>query len=232
MIKAQQSLAKLCRIAVLSAMAITPALAVDVTYNTTGSFGGGSNVSTGANGLTITYGNTVGDSVSGPYPTNASFGTFTVIDPTAGSTDVVNTNFSLTITQTGPTAGAETLVDTFSGTIRSVFVNGTLRGNSNVVLKFTGGSGTGGAPILASDPIDGATAYSFSLGGVIYYIDRVTPIEPQTTNGGVSTINGAIDASAVPEPSFYALTGIGFFGLMLMAVSRRRQSLLGRVPVS
>jgi hypothetical protein len=205
-------------------MAISPALAVDVTYGTTGSFNGGGNVYTGANGLTITYGNTVGNSVSDPYPTNASFGTFTVADPTPGNSDVVNTNFSLTITQTLPLSGTETVTDTFAGTISATLVGGQPRGNSNVVLTFTSGSGDGGLPVLTNDPIDGASAYSFSLGGVIYYIDKVTPIEPQTTNGGVSTINGAIDASAVPEPTFYGLTGMGFAGLLAMAIRRRRQN--------
>jgi hypothetical protein len=58
---------------------------------------------------------------------------------------------------------------------------------------------------------------------VIYYVDVETPIHPSTTGGGLSTINGAIDASAVPEPTFYSLTGIGFVGLVLMAVRRRSQ---------
>lgn len=203
-------------------MAITPALAVEVTYNTTGNFGGGSNVYTGADGLTITYGNTVGNSVFNPFPTNASFGTFTVIDPAPGSTDIVNTHFSLTIAQTAPSGGTETLTDTFSGTIS---VDPNDKGNSNVLLSFTGGSGTGGVPVLTFDPLDGASAYSFSLGGVAYFVDKVTPIEPQTTNGGVSTINGAIDASTVPEPTFYGLTGIGFAGLLAMAVRRKRQQM-------
>lgn len=224
MIRSQQLIPNLCRIAAVAALAISPALAVEVTYNTTGSFGGGSNVYTGANGLTITYGNTVGNSVNDPYPTNASFGTFTVVDPTPGNSDVVNTHFSLTLTQTSPLSGTETITDTFAGTISATFVGGEPRGNSNLLLTFSGGSGDGGSPVLTTDPLDGARAYSFSLGSVIYYIDAVTPIEPQTTNGGLSTINGAIDASAVPEPTFYGLTGTGFAGLLSMAIRRRRQN--------
>lgn len=209
----------LLRLAAVCAIAAMPSFAVEVTYNTTGAFGGGGNVYTGANGLTITYGNTVGNTVFNPFPTNASFGTFTTVDPSPGSSDPVSTTFSLTITQTAPSSGTETLTDTFAGVISTPGVG---MGNSTVVLTFTGGSGDSGAPVLTTDPIDGARAYSFSLGGIVYYVDRVTPVEPQTTNGGVSTINGAIDA--VPEPAFYTLTGAGFAGLLLMAVRRRRQN--------
>lgn len=220
----------------MAALAITPALAVDVTYNTTGTFSStGTNVYSGADGLTITYGNTVGDQVSASGATNASFGTFTVVGPTCpnvtcnpGVTDPVSTNFALTVSQTVPSVGNETLSDTFAGTISANAVGDS----STVLLTFTGGSGTGGVPVLTTDPIDGHSAYSFNLGGVVYYIDRVTPIEPQTTNHGMSTINGAIDASAVPEPTFYGLTGTGFAGLLALAVWRRRQNENASTPAA
>jgi hypothetical protein len=77
--------------------------------------------------------------------------------------------------------------------------------------------------VLASDPITGANAYAFAFGGVTYYVDQVTPINPSSTGGGVSTINGAIDASAVPEPDFYAVTGAGFAALLATVMRRRRQ---------
>lgn len=223
----QALLSNFCRIAALAAVAITPAFAVEVTYNTTGQFGSsGTNVYTGANSLKITYGNSVGDTVFDPFPTNTSFGTFTVIDPTVNHTDAISTTFSLTITQTDPSALSETLTGTFAGSIGARFAAGMPRGSSSVVLTFTGGSGAGGAPVLGTDPLDGAKAYTFSLGGVVYFVDDVTPIEPQTTNMGLSTINGTIDASAVPEPAFYTLTGLGFAGLMAMAIRRRRQQIV------
>lgn len=211
-----QALLKMCRMAAIAALAITPALAVEVTYNTTGTFSSsGTNVYTGANGLTLTYGNTVGNTVSlSGAPSNASFGTFTTINPTSGASDTVNSHFSLLISQTLPSGASETLTDSFAGTI-STSPTGD---SSTVVLTFTGGSTN---PILGTDPIDGARAYTFSLGSITYWVDQKTPVEPQTTNGGVSTINGAV--SAVPEPTFYALTGLGFIGLMAMAIRRRRQ---------
>ena len=202
--------------AVIALAIATPAFADIVSYDTTGQFSGGSNVYTGADGLTITYGDTVGNTVSAPWPTNASFGTFTVVDPTAGFSDIVNTAFSMTVTQTNPTAGTETLVDAFAGTISATLTGG----NSNVVLTFTGASGDGGAPTLTTDPIDGAPAYTFALDNVTYYVDRITPIEPQSTNGGVSTINGAISVADVPEPGYFGLIALGIAGLVVLRIRR------------
>jgi hypothetical protein len=109
-----------------------------------------------------------------------------------------------------------TLTDIFAGT---VFIN-----SSTVVLNFTGGNGTNPPPVLTTDPLSFAPAYTFELGSVTYWVDQNTPINPSTTGGGVSTINGAIEASAVPEPAFYGLTGAGFAALMAMAMRRRRQN--------
>jgi hypothetical protein len=212
-----QRLGSICRGVLLAGLAITPALAVDVTYNTTGCFGVAcTGVPTSAivvGGVTITYNGVTGASVSPPYPTSAQFGTFST---TAGASGTTNTDFNLTVSQIIPVgAGAETLSDTFKGTIST--------SSSSVKLTFTGGAGSGGTPVSSVDPEDGAAAYQFSLGGVVYYVDQVTPVHPSTTGGGISSINGAIDASAVPEPAFYGLTGAGFAGLLLMALRRRQQ---------
>jgi hypothetical protein len=201
---------------ILGALAIAPSFATTVTYSTTGAFSGGSNVFTGADGLTITYNDLTDASVTEPFPTNAQFGSFDVTGP-ASTTQTVSTHFSLTIAQSSPTPGTETLTDTFSGTIKKT--------SSSIVLNFTGGSGDGGAPVLVvgGDPVDGATAYMFDLGGVTYWVDRRTPINPSTTGGGVSTINGAISAPGVPEPSLLGLSSLGFLGLVGMAIRRRKQ---------
>jgi hypothetical protein len=113
----------------VSAIAITPALAEVVTYNTTGVFSmTGTNVLTGPHGLSITYENSA-NMVTNPFPTNAGFGAMMVVGPTMGS-DTVSSMFSLTITQTGPTAGTETLTDMISGTIEE--------SSSAEILKFVG----------------------------------------------------------------------------------------------
>jgi len=209
----------LSRAVVVAALAITPALAVNVTYNTTGTFvggGGSGNVLTGPGGLIITYTPVTGGLVTPPYPSNAQFGLFTVVGPLTGQ-DLVSSDFTLRVTETGPGSGTEELDDTYAGTIQL--------SSSQVKLTFTGGSGAGGVPVLSSDPITGAPAYTFTIGDVVYWVDKVTPINPSTTGGGVSSINGAISASAVPEPTFYGLTGLGFTGLLAMAIRRRLQGL-------
>ena len=192
-----RKLPQIGRFALITALAAAPALAVDVTYSTTGSFSGGGgsgNTLTGAGGLTIIYTGLTNATVTPAYPTNAQFGSFSVTAPAAGASDAISSHFSLTVTETAPATGVKTLTDIYSGTITA--------GSSNVKLSFTGGSGDGGAPVLGSDPITGAQAYSFTIGGVTYYVDQVTPINPSSTGGGVSTINGAIDASGCSGAGF------------------------------
>src|ERR1035437_845119 len=87
----------------LAALAIMPASADIIKYDTTGVFtGSGTNVYSGANNLKITYGDTVGNTVTVPPTSIATFGKFTVTGPTAPFSDTVITNFQLTIDQTNP----------------------------------------------------------------------------------------------------------------------------------
>jgi hypothetical protein len=216
-----QRLPLIGRVALTIAVAITPALAMEVTYNTTGTFncsGAGSGCTAGGNllsapnGLTITYSDLAGATVTPPYPTNAQFGSFTA-GVESGPGDPIFAAFTLLITQTLPFVGnTATLSGQFSGTISTT--------SSNILLNFTNGSGTTPPPSLSSDPISGAPAYSFTLGDVTYWIDQRTPINPSSTGGGVSTINGAIEETVAPEPSFFALTGAGFAGLLALALRR------------
>jgi len=213
--------------AVLALATLTPAFAVDVVYSTTGSFTSCAapytctgNTLDGPSGLVVTFtGDTnnlvqVENDPSNPGPSNAGFGTFSVVGPTAGSTDnLAGTRFSLNIVQTQPSTGNETVIDTLTGKITT--------SNSKVVVTFQAqGSGTGGTPVATTDPNSGVNAVSFAFGGTTYWVDDVTSINPSTA--GTSTVNGAID-STVPEPAFFTLTGTGFAGLIVMAIRRRRQ---------
>ena len=191
----------------LAALAIVPASANIVTYTTTGVFASSlSDVYSGANGLTITYGPTSGVVGPVPPPSSASFGTFTVVGPTTGS-DPVSTDFTLTIAQSAPTpTGTEILTDTFTGTITI--------SSSTVSLVFGPLSGSPYALVSASDPRTGNSAWTFNFGNVQYWVDKTTPINPTTTGGGLSTINGAISSSAVPDGGVtLMLLGGALFGL-------------------
>jgi len=50
-------------------------------------------------------------------------------------------------------------------------------------------------------------------------------LAPPTTNGGVTTINGAIDATAVPEPSTIATASLGAVALLGLFYRSRRKPL-------
>jgi hypothetical protein len=215
-------------VAVLAGVTLTPAFAVDVIYSTTGQFtscigavanGCDTTAVVYPNNLTITFTGTAASppaNVEVPDVSYAPFGTFTVTGPTAGHTDAVLADFNLTVMQTAPSSGTELVVDTVRGNIRIA--------NSQVTVTFNSGSGDGGTAATTIDPISGASALSFNFGGTTYWVDTVTPIHPQTAGGtpGTSIINGAID-STVPEPAFYALTGMGFASLLGIAIRRRRQ---------
>lgn len=163
-----------------------------------------------ATGVVISYGALTNNSVSATPTTNASFGSFTASTGN-GYTIPTGETFTLMVSQTIPSvAGPETLTDLFTGTI-----TGT---SSSVELQFTGGS-----PAATLTTYQGAAVYQFSLAGVVYYVDQYTSIVPNSSNSGVVTIQGAINASAVPEPAFYSLIGIGFASLLAMAFRRRRQ---------
>jgi hypothetical protein len=215
----------------LGAVACTSAFAVEVVYTTTGTFSNcgagytcaGSTLS-GPNALTISFAGETPGSVSGSgpadFPANAFFGQFTASGTAGNVKDTVNAEFSLSITQSVPTpVGTETLVDTFAGKIST--------NSSQVRLTFSGGSGAGGTPVLEADSNPdnptGVAAYKFQIDGISYWVDQVTNI-PSQSAGGIVTIEGDIDASALPEPTFYGLTGVGFAGLLFMAIRRKSQT--------
>jgi len=211
-----------------------PAFAVPVAYSTVGTFdcsGAGSGCTSVGNNVAtlgtvgiITYGNFAGTvNVPKVGGTTASFGTFTTTGLLDGS-QTVSAHFNLAITQTVPLpsgSGTADLTDLFSGTLT---VDSTEGDSNTIVLTFTGGNGTTPPPSLGTDPFSLVPAYTFKIAGVQYWVDQRTALVPPTTNGGVSTIQGAINASAVPEPTFYALTGLGFASLVGIAFRRRGQS--------
>ena len=181
-----------------------PAFADTVIYSTTGTF-------TGSAGSFVSFTGQTDTNVFAP--TVAHFGA--LLAGTAAYTPAAGDGFKLTVSQSDPlTADTETLSDTFTGKITS-------GAQSTLILTLDGGSGASSATLVSA--INSPTtlaAWRFTLGGVTYYIDQVTPIGPH--NGGASTIEGYI--SDTPEPALYSLTATGFAGLLFMAIRRRRQS--------
>jgi len=186
-----------------------------VQFVTTGTFTGGSNTTSGtstytdaAHGILITFNSSLNNSVEVPPATQVSFGQFDTTG-TTGSTPPgsVGGNFSLNIFQTAPTAGNVSFVGSLSG---------TLTGNSSqAFVQFN-------APLSAN------------IGNVSYSIvsaDNGSPgrvnIAPPTTNNGLTTIAGSVNANVIPEPSSLILSAL-LAPALLALVARTRRSVHNR----
>jgi hypothetical protein len=195
---------------------LSPAYALDVSYQTTGTFSGGSNPGTStfkSGGLTIQYTGVgaMSPNVTAPPLTNISLGTFQV----TGSGTISGT-FTLAVTQDTP-GPVET--ETFVSVPMSKNITKT---NSSVVIRFLAlGSGAGGQAVLDTDPDTFVAAQTFSLNGVEYWVDEIARLNPQNTLQGLSFLDGTI--SATPEPGFYALTGMGLAGVFVVVRRRRKR---------
>ncbi|HEU5117638.1 MAG TPA: PEP-CTERM sorting domain-containing protein [Isosphaeraceae bacterium] len=173
-----------------------------VTYATTASINGGAPTYTQGsppNQVSLVFGSAGGTVNS---PTQINLGTFDTSGTLATATGVTFNNVSFALTVFHGTGS-----HTFNGVI-----NGTLAANSSTAFLQVNG------PLSAV--IDGVT---FS----IVSADTGTPgrvnIAPETTNGGISTIQGFV--TAVPEPSSLAMLALGSSVAMIGLRSRRRMQL-------
>src|SRR5689334_10085551 len=165
-----------------------------VTFCTSGTFTCGGCSGSGTNSVTFLSG--IGNalmitftglgSTSLNTPTGSSFGNFQTFVSGNGVINASGT-FTLTITQTVPIAGSDSFSATFSGTFSA----------SN--------SGTG---------VVNFTATSVTIGGVTYAISN-NPLNlvPPASNNGITTVQGQITSSAVPEPASMFLLGTGLVGI-------------------
>ena len=178
---------------VVVSLGMAEAKADPVTFSTSGTFtcggcsGSGSNSVTFlggmGNALMITF--TGLGSTSLNTPTGSSFGNFQTFVSGSGVIGASGT-FTLTITQTVPVAGSNSFSATFSGTFSS----------SN--------SGTG---------VVNFTVTSISIGGITYSItNNPLNLVPPASNNGITTVQGQITGSAVPEPTSMFLLGTGLLG--------------------
>ena len=175
------------------ALGTSEAKADPVTFTTSGTFTCGGCAGSGSNSVTFLGG--MGNafmltftglgSTSLNTPTGTSFGNFQTF---VSGTGVINASgtFTLTITQTAPTAGSAGFSATFNGTFSA----------SN--------SGTG---------VVNFTVTSVTIGGIQYSItNNPLNLVPPASNNGITTVQGLV-TSEVPEPTSMLLLGSGLLGI-------------------
>jgi hypothetical protein len=165
-----------------------------VTFSTSGTFtcvgcgGSGTNSVTFlggmGNAMMITF--TGLGSTSLDTPTGSSFGNFQTFFSGNGTIAASGT-FTLTITQTVPIAGSDSFAATFTG------------------LFSASNSGSG---------VVNFTVTSVTIGGITYSVtNNPLNLVPPASNNGITTVQGQITGSAVPEPASMMLLGTGLLGI-------------------
>ena len=163
-----------------------------VTFSTSGVFTCGGCAGSGTNSVTFLGG--LGNAFMLTFnglastmlntPTGTSFGDFQTFVSGTGATG--SGTFTLTITQTAPTAGSAGFSATFNGTFSA------------------GNSGTGVVTF---------TVTSVTIGGIQYSItNNPLNLVPPASNNGMTTVQGLV-TSNVPEPTSMLLLGTGLAGI-------------------